>query len=56
MGNPRVAKPCLQVKNGLGVLWRESILLTFSVTFLLGITLADIFSLVAEILQRVGFM
>lgn len=56
-GNPRVANPCLQVKkNGLGVLWRERILLTFSVTFLWGITLADIFSLVAEILQRVGFM
>lgn len=43
-------------KNRLGVLWRERILLTFSVTFLLGITLADIFSFVAEILQRVGFM
>lgn len=56
MGNPHVAKPCLQVKNGLGVLWRERILLTFSVTFLLGITLADIFSFVAEILQCVGFM
>lgn len=37
MGSPRVAKPCLKVKkNGLGILWRERILFTFSVTFLTG--------------------
>lgn len=37
MGNPHVARPCLQVKNGLGgVLWRNRILLTFSGTFLIG--------------------
>ena len=31
-----VAKPYLHVRDGLGVLWREKILFTFSVTFLVG--------------------